>query len=80
MPVRKLKPEIVKEIASRIKESREKSHLTQQALANALGIAKRSVTAWEGGTNVISVLQLRRLCRGLNVSADFILGMDGKAT
>lgn len=34
---------------SKIKEAREKVHLTQQGLAKLVGIPKRSIENWEGG-------------------------------
>lgn len=39
-------------IGSRLKEERERLGLSQAALAEAAGVSKRSVAAWEGGESM----------------------------
>ena len=36
-----------------VKEFRQKNHLTQVALANILGVSKKTVERWEQGTNKV---------------------------
>ena len=60
----------------RLKSLRSKKGLTQQQLADKLGIVKASVSSYEQSSNYPSVEILIQLCRTLNVSADFLLGLS----
>ena len=49
---------------------------SQQALADALGVAQSTVANWEGGRREPSYETLARLARRLEVSADYLLGLS----
>lgn len=62
----------------RIREARLRAGLTQEELAEALGISPPSVGRWERGLVNLSVKQLLTLSEILGVPpADFIAGGDG---
>ncbi|MCC8072979.1 MAG: helix-turn-helix domain-containing protein, partial [Clostridiales bacterium] len=67
---------MVLKIADRIKYSREKNNLTQTELAKKLAVTRSSVNAWEMGITIPSTERLAELTKVLNVSADFLLGID----
>ena len=61
------------EIGMRIQRARERAGLTQDALAERVGLEPKSVSAIERGVVGISVPALRRVCEVLRVSADALL-------
>jgi len=63
------------EIAARLKDEIGQSPLSQNALAQALGITSGAVSSWMSGRTQPSLEQLAVICRGLNLSADRILGL-----
>ena len=60
----------------RIKEAREKAHLTQEQLAEVLNCSPQYVSLMETGRYLISIKMLRTLCTELKVSSDAILFGD----
>lgn len=55
--------------------ARQRKRLSQQRLADILGVERETVTTWESGTQgPKSVDRLRDLCDVLGVSADTLLG------
>lgn len=66
-------------IDERIKELREKSGMTQAALAKRLGITRSSVNAWEMGISVPSTQYLVELSYVFDVSTDYLLGLNKTA-
>ena len=67
-------------IEERIRDLREKGHMTQTALAKKLGITRSSVNAWEMGISVPSTQYLVELSYIFDVSTDYLLGLDRTAT
>lgn len=59
----------------RLKEIREKSELTQQEIADGLGIARQQYRRYEAGINEIKAGHIIRLCNYYNLSADYILAL-----
>jgi transcriptional regulator with XRE-family HTH domain len=55
-------------IGSRIRECRLSLSLTQEELADALGISFQQVQNYEKGTNGVSAVQLFDICKILDVS------------
>lgn len=47
-----------------------------QGLAEKLGISESNITNWKNGENLPSVDILYKLCKLLNESADYLLGLD----
>lgn len=60
-------------IGQRIKEHRKKADLTQEALADYLGVTYKAVSKWECGVTVPDVALIMPLAKILNVSADELL-------
>ena len=69
--------------AERVRKAREaKGFTSQQALADALGVAQSTVANWEGGRREPNFELTRKLCDCLEVSSDYLLGRvdDPQAT
>ena len=60
----------------RIREELKHCGLTQKQLAEQLGVDPANITNWKTGKNIPSVETLYALCKLLNVSADYLLGLD----
>ena len=58
---------------------RRKSGLTQEALAERLGVSRQAVARWEAGETSPDVNVLQKLCELFGVSADGILSGDSEA-
>ena len=61
-------------IGQRIRELRKKNDLTQEALADFLGITYKAVSKWECGMTVPDISLIMPLSRILHVTADELLG------
>ncbi len=66
--------------ADRIRELREKNHLTQSQLARALYVTRSSVNAWEMAVSIPSTEKIIELCRTLHTTSDYLLGIDSEET
>jgi len=62
-------------IGQRIKQLRKKNDLTQEKLADLLGVTYQSVSKWECGTTMPDLAMIVPLARVLHVSTDDLLGM-----
>ena len=60
-------------IGCRIKQAREDAGMTQERLAELIGLSAKNISAIERGTVGISVATLIRICRTLSVSSDYLL-------
>ena len=49
---------------------------TQQQMAEAVGVTQASYAQWETGRRHEKLKAFARMCRALNVSADWLLGLD----
>lgn len=61
--------------AQRISEAIKHSGFTQKEIAVQLGLSEGNITNWKTGKNLPSVETLFRLCKILDVSADYLLGL-----
>lgn len=57
----------------RLKELRSKKHLTQQKLADILGVSRSALASWESGVNYPEVTTLQKIADYFNVSTDYLL-------
>ena len=57
-----------------IREEREKRNLSQQAIANMLGINRRTYSAYETGVRSLPVEILLQLADIFETSTDYLLG------
>lgn len=66
-------------LGKRIMEHRKRLGLTQDALAEKLGITAQAVSKWENDQSCPDIAMLPRLAEIFGVTADELLGMEGKA-
>lgn len=59
----------------RLKDLREDSDLTQQAIAEQLNVKQNTYCQYEKGTRQIPIDMLIRLAKFYNVSVDYILNL-----
>jgi len=62
-------------IGQRIKDLRKKANLTQDRLADYLGVSAQAVSKWELGQTAPDLSLIAPLCRVLGVTADELLGI-----
>lgn len=63
-------------IGDRIKNLRKKNDLTQEKLADFLGVSYQAVSKWENGITCPDLSLIRPLTKLLHVTADELLGID----
>ncbi|MGN1346138.1 MAG: helix-turn-helix domain-containing protein [Eubacteriales bacterium] len=66
-------------IGQKIKDLRKKHDLTQEKLADYLGVSYQAVSKWETGVNTPDLSLIGPLTRLLHVSADELLGLNEPA-
>ena len=59
----------------RLRELREDAHLNQTQVAELLGTSQTMYSRYERGAVELPVRHLRKLCRILKTSADYLLGL-----
>lgn len=64
------------EAGRRLKESRMSSGLTQREVSERLGIVLQQYQTYESGRYQMDYDKIVRVCKILNVSADYLLGID----
>lgn len=62
--------------AVRLRETREEMNLTQKELAVAVNTTDDSVFSWENGRSQPSIEMIRLLCKKLEVTSDYLLGLE----
>ena len=62
-------------IGQRIKDLRKKADMTQDRLADYLGVSAQAVSKWELGQTAPDLSLIALLCRVLGVTADELLGI-----
>jgi len=63
-------------IGSNIKRLRREMNITQEQLAEYLGLSSRSVSQWECERTSPDISQIPALCHIFDVSSDVLLGID----
>lgn len=63
-------------IAERIYELRTEMKISQQKLADEIGVSRRAITFWESGINEPKATYIARLAKYFGVSADYLLGLE----
>ena len=63
-------------IAERIYEFRTEMKISQQTLADEIGVSRRAITFWESGINEPKATYIARLSKFFGVSADYLLGLE----
>ena len=59
----------------KIAYERDRQNITQKEMSLKLGIKQQQYSRYEKGRNVMPVTYLSKICKILNVSADYILGL-----
>lgn len=54
---------------------RDRKNITQKEMASMLGIKQQQYARYEKGINIMPVTYLPKICKILNVSSDYILGL-----
>jgi transcriptional regulator with XRE-family HTH domain len=76
---RKRDPARIAQIGARVRALRQARGLTQEAVAEALGVQPTAVTRFETGAVGLSLTTLCELADVLGVPAGFLVGDDGPA-
>lgn len=67
-------------LAELIYQARKRAGLSQEELADRLGVTRQAVSKWETGKSVPDTENIRRMTAVLAVSADYFLGSDSAGT
>lgn len=67
-----------RDLGTRIAELRKEQNLTQQQLAELMGMSQQSIASWEVGRLRIAVSMLPQLARTLGVSVEALIGEEEK--
>ncbi|HEL1717185.1 TPA: helix-turn-helix transcriptional regulator [Streptococcus suis] len=62
--------------STRLKMLRKQKHLTQQELAEQIGIKQNSYSDWETGKNEPNLENIVKLVIFLDTTTDYLLGID----
>ncbi len=60
----------------RLKEARQEKGWTQKQLAEAINTTDDSIFSWEKGRSQPSIELLRKLCKVLEISSDYLIGLS----
>ena len=60
----------------RLNEILKSSDISQTQLANFAGVSKQCISDYKSGKSFPSLQTLRLICKILDVSADYILGLE----
>ncbi len=66
------------EIGKNLKEFRKSKKISQQEIANLIGVNKSSISRYENGKSLILTVCLYTICTKYKVSADYLLGRINK--
>lgn len=67
-----------RDLGARIAQLRKEQNLTQQSLAELMGMSQQSIASWEVGRLRIAVSMLPALARTLGVSVEALIGEEEK--
>ena len=68
-----LKNDFLADMGSRIAKRRKELHLTQETVADRMGVSLQTVSCIELGKKAIRPDNLAKLCKALDVTSDYIL-------
>ncbi len=63
------------EIGERIKEIRKEKNITQEKMAKIIKTTREQYSRYETGKRKLKIDQLTEICKYLNISADYLLGL-----
>ena len=76
-PIREEKAQSAKTLGQRLKQHRTASKMTQEFVAEALGVSRQAVSKWENGTSDPSTTNLLALAKLYGVPAEELLKEAG---
>ena len=62
--------------AERLKELRIEKQLSQQKLAEAIGVTQKAIDFWEKGINEPKASYIIKLAKFFGVTTDYLLGIE----
>ena len=65
-----------KQTQNRIRELRKQSRLSQQALADQIGVFRNTISNWETGYSQISLENAKKVAEYFGVTIDYLLGSE----
>jgi transcriptional regulator with XRE-family HTH domain len=68
------------EVARRLREERERQRLSQQELANRLGVASNTISRWETATNQPGLDDLDRIATQLGIPVGDLISFNAATT
>ncbi|MGN0714897.1 MAG: helix-turn-helix domain-containing protein [Anaerovoracaceae bacterium] len=71
--VRNEKKAVAMSLGEALKENRERCHMTQEFVAEAIGVSRQAVSKWETGTSDPSTSNLIALAKLYDISAEELL-------
>ena len=69
-----------KQTQNRIRELRKKSRLSQQALADQIGVFRNTISNCETGYSQISLENAKKVAEYFGVTIDYLLGSESDQT
>lgn len=69
-----------KQTQNRIRELRKKAKLSQQALADQIGVFRNTISNWETGYSQISLKNAKNVAEYFGVTIDYLLGSESDQT
>lgn len=70
--------EVRRRFGERLKAARERAGLSRKELGDAINISPAGFAYYERGQRDVTPTSLIRIARTLNVSADWLIGLDGE--
>jgi len=67
---------VSKQTQNRIRELRKKFRLSQQALADQIGVFRNTISNWETGYSQISLENAKNVAEYFGVTIDYLLGSE----
>ena len=61
-------------IGERIKDIRDEKNITQEELANILGVTRAHCSHWENETKLMPLKKMNYLCNYFNINLDYLIG------
>ena len=68
--------DVRKQTQNRIKELRKQSRLSQQALADQIGVFRNTISNWETGYSQISLENAKKVAEYFGVTIEYLLGSE----
>ncbi len=63
-------------LGNKIKNSRKKHNMTQQQLADLIGVSNKAISKWENDEGIPDIDNLKRVSQVFNLSIDYLVGND----